>query len=202
MTFSLRHFISHCPLSTEVLSHFGSQHSLPLFKYQRLLKPHVKSTDPKVTRALRRRPCLLEDGLGHPQLAVTGPGPRVWMVSTSCPTPLADFSSFSGFGCCCYCYKKCYFLMAEVVSVCLTRCEKRRDWLKECILITVVIRRLSSWVVLKMVSILWVPHYHMLWFHCSIVSDSLQSPWTTACQASLSFTISWSLLNLMSMMCS
>ena len=34
-------------------------------------------------------------------------------------------------------------------------------------------------------------------FSCSVVSDSA-IPWTAACQASLSFTISWSLLKLMS----
>ena len=32
-------------------------------------------------------------------------------------------------------------------------------------------------------------------FSCSVVSDSA-TPWTAACQASLSFTISWSLLKL------
>ena len=36
-----------------------------------------------------------------------------------------------------------------------------------------------------------------LWFSCSTVSDSA-TPWTAACQASLSFTISQSLLKLMS----
>ena len=35
-------------------------------------------------------------------------------------------------------------------------------------------------------------------FSCSVMSDSLQTPWTAACQASLLFTISWSLLKLMS----
>ena len=35
------------------------------------------------------------------------------------------------------------------------------------------------------------------WFSCSVVSD-FAAPWTTALQASLSFTISWSLLKLMS----
>ena len=34
------------------------------------------------------------------------------------------------------------------------------------------------------------------WFSCSVVSD-FAAPWTTALQASLSFTISWSLLKLM-----
>ena len=34
-------------------------------------------------------------------------------------------------------------------------------------------------------------------FSCSVVSD-YATPWTAACQASLSFTISWSLLKLMS----
>ena len=40
----------------------------------------------------------------------------------------------------------------------------------------------------------------LLLFSCSVVSDSLRphdTPWTVACQASLSFTISWSLLKLM-----
>ena len=37
-----------------------------------------------------------------------------------------------------------------------------------------------------------------LLFSCSVMSDSLQSPWTTACQPSLSFTNSWSLFKLMS----
>ena len=37
----------------------------------------------------------------------------------------------------------------------------------------------------------------LLWFGCSVISDSLWPPWTAACQASLSFTISWSLLKLM-----
>ena len=36
-----------------------------------------------------------------------------------------------------------------------------------------------------------------LLFNCSFVSDSV-TPWTAACQASLSFTISWNLLRLMS----
>ena len=36
-----------------------------------------------------------------------------------------------------------------------------------------------------------------LWFSCSTVSNSA-TPWTAACQASLSFTISQSLLKLMS----
>ena len=35
-------------------------------------------------------------------------------------------------------------------------------------------------------------------FSCSVMSDSLWPPWTAACQASLSITNSWSLLNLMS----
>ena len=38
----------------------------------------------------------------------------------------------------------------------------------------------------------------LLLFSCSVVSDSLWPPWTAAHQASLSFTISWSLLKLMS----
>ena len=37
----------------------------------------------------------------------------------------------------------------------------------------------------------------MLFSH-SVVSDSLEPTWTEACQASLSFTMSWSLLKLMS----
>ena len=40
----------------------------------------------------------------------------------------------------------------------------------------------------------WV---RLLVFHCSIMSDSV-TPWTAARQASLSFTISWSLLKSMS----
>ena len=35
-------------------------------------------------------------------------------------------------------------------------------------------------------------------FSCSVMSDSLGTPWTAARQASSSFTISWSLLKLMS----
>ena len=38
----------------------------------------------------------------------------------------------------------------------------------------------------------------LLLFSCSVMSDFLQPPWTAACQASLSFTISWSLLKFMS----
>ena len=38
---------------------------------------------------------------------------------------------------------------------------------------------------------------HAVHFSCSVVSDSV-TPWTAACQASLSFTNSWSLLKLMS----
>ena len=38
----------------------------------------------------------------------------------------------------------------------------------------------------------------LLFFSCSVMSDSLRSPWTSACQAFLSFTISWSLVKLMS----
>ena len=34
-------------------------------------------------------------------------------------------------------------------------------------------------------------------FSCSVMSDSL-TPWTTPCKASLSFTVSWNLLKLMS----
>ena len=45
-------------------------------------------------------------------------------------------------------------------------------------------------------------NYHILLcsaqFSHSVESDSLQPPWTTACQASLSITNSWSLLKLMS----
>ena len=37
----------------------------------------------------------------------------------------------------------------------------------------------------------------LLLFSCSVMSDS-ETPWTAKCQASLSFTISWSLLKLMS----
>ena len=47
-------------------------------------------------------------------------------------------------------------------------------------------------------------NYHLLWgmfssvqFSCSVMSDSA-TPWTAACQASLSFTNSWILLKLMS----
>ena len=39
--------------------------------------------------------------------------------------------------------------------------------------------------------------FNFLLFSCSVVSDSLQPPWTAAHQASLSFTISRSLLKLM-----
>ena len=35
-------------------------------------------------------------------------------------------------------------------------------------------------------------------FSCSVMSDSFATPWTVARQASLSFTVSWSLLRLMS----
>ena len=38
----------------------------------------------------------------------------------------------------------------------------------------------------------------MLLFSCSVASDSLRPQWTAACQASLSFTISQSLLKLIS----
>ena len=38
----------------------------------------------------------------------------------------------------------------------------------------------------------------LLLFSHSVVSDSFVTPWTAACQASLSFTISWSLLKPMS----
>ena len=38
----------------------------------------------------------------------------------------------------------------------------------------------------------------LLLFSHSVVSDSFRPPWTAACQATLSFTISWSLLKLMS----
>ena len=37
----------------------------------------------------------------------------------------------------------------------------------------------------------------LLLFSCSVVSDSLWPPWTAAHQASLSFTISWSLLKIL-----
>ena len=40
--------------------------------------------------------------------------------------------------------------------------------------------------------------WYKLLFSCSVMSDSLQPPWTAACQASLSFSVSWSLLKLMS----
>ena len=40
--------------------------------------------------------------------------------------------------------------------------------------------------------------YGMLWFSCSVMSNSLLIPRTAACQASLFFTTSWSLLKLMS----
>ena len=39
----------------------------------------------------------------------------------------------------------------------------------------------------------------LLLFSCSVVSDLFGTPWTAACQASLSFTISQSLLKVMSM---
>ena len=35
-------------------------------------------------------------------------------------------------------------------------------------------------------------------FSCSVMSDFFVTPWTAACQASLSFTVSWRLLKLMS----
>ena len=38
----------------------------------------------------------------------------------------------------------------------------------------------------------------LLLFRCQVVSDSLRPPWTASCQASLSFTISLSLLKLTS----
>ena len=43
---------------------------------------------------------------------------------------------------------------------------------------------------------IYIQHYKsimLLLFSHSVVSDSA-TPWTTACQASLSFTVSWSLL--------
>ena len=43
-------------------------------------------------------------------------------------------------------------------------------------------------------SVLWL---YWIQFSCSVVSDSA-TPWTAACQASLSITNSWSLLRLMS----
>ena len=42
------------------------------------------------------------------------------------------------------------------------------------------------------------PRGFLLFGCCSVISDSLQPPWTAACQASLSFTISWSLFKFMS----
>ena len=42
-----------------------------------------------------------------------------------------------------------------------------------------------------------VKSYSLLLFSRSLVSDSV-TPWTAVCQVSLSFTISWSLLKLMS----
>ena len=44
---------------------------------------------------------------------------------------------------------------------------------------------------------LWSSQLYLL-FSCSVVSDSLRTPWTVACQASLSITNSQSLLKLMS----
>ena len=43
----------------------------------------------------------------------------------------------------------------------------------------------------------WLAYCYLL-FSLSDVSDSFVIPWTAACQASLSFTISWSLLQIMS----
>ena len=45
-------------------------------------------------------------------------------------------------------------------------------------------------------SILAFSSFQLLLFRCQVMSNSLQ-PWTVECQASLSFTISWSLLKLM-----
>ena len=57
----------------------------------------------------------------------------------------------------------------------------------------------------EMLTVVCNPHIHIfLSLHIIVVVQSLSrvqlflSPWTTACQASLSFTISWSLLKLMS----
>ena len=46
----------------------------------------------------------------------------------------------------------------------------------------------------------WIFFCNTLWwlFSCSVVSTVHVAPWTTACQASLTFTISWSLLTLRS----
>ena len=41
-------------------------------------------------------------------------------------------------------------------------------------------------------------HFSSVQFSCSVMSNFLWSPWTAACQASLSITNSWSLLILMS----
>ena len=48
--------------------------------------------------------------------------------------------------------------------------------------------------------ILWSSYHARSWKHCSVAQSCLTfcDPWTAACQASLSFTISWSLLKLMS----
>ena len=44
----------------------------------------------------------------------------------------------------------------------------------------------------------WLAYCYCLLFSLSDVSDSFVIPWTAACQTSLSFTISWSLLQIMS----
>ena len=43
---------------------------------------------------------------------------------------------------------------------------------------------------------MWKPFHPLLLFSCSVMTDSA-TPWTAALQASLSFTISWSLLKIL-----
>ena len=52
----------------------------------------------------------------------------------------------------------------------------------------------GSKTMLTLSSIMNSPSHQVLLFSCSVVSDSLPTPWTAVCQASLSFTISQNFL--------
>ena len=53
----------------------------------------------------------------------------------------------------------------------------------------------DEWI--KKLLFIYTMEYLLLLFSYSVMSDSSR-PWTAACQASLSFTVSWSLLQLRS----
>ena len=73
-------------------------------------------------------------------------------------------------------------------------------WVKGTWIPETILRWITPWIIFNLLTLSYLPTLlcELLLFSHSVMSCSLWPPWTAARQASLPFTISWSLLKLMS----